>query len=154
MVRKATQNEHSTASGTAAVGQEETIGHLRARRTSLFTQTAVWVTVLICGTLLLGTIGQAWSNSHLAARVQQQQQALQQDQQNNARLKQKATYYQNPSVIESEARQQLGYIRPGEQPIIIEPASSTPQASAPAAHKTVPQQQGFWQSWWRIFFSA
>ncbi len=151
MVRKTAQSENSTA----AVGLEETMGHLRARRTSLFTQTMIWMTILVCGALLLGTIAQAWSNSQLAAKVQQQQQALQQDQKNTAQLKQKAAYYKDPSVIESEARQQLGYVRPGEQPILIEHAGGPAQAAAPTAHKRVTEpQQGFWQSWWHIFFGT
>jgi cell division protein FtsB len=153
MRRKTASSENNATGGTSAVGLEETMGHLRARRTSLFTQTVIWMTVLVCGALLLGTIAQAWSNSQLAAKVQQQQQALQQDKKNTQQLKQKATYYQNPSVIESEARQQLGYVRPGEQPILIEHSSSPAQPVAPTVHKqqTLPQQ-GFWQSWWHIFW--
>jgi cell division protein FtsB len=151
MARKSPQNENSTA----AVGLEETIGHLRARRTSLYRQTMIWITLLVCGALFLGSIAQAWSNSQLAAKVQQQQQALQQDQTMTAQLRQKAAYYKDPSVIESEARQQLGYVRPGEQPILIERTGSATPPVAPTTHKqAAAPQQGFWQSWWHLFFGG
>ena len=52
---------------TRAVGLEETTGRLRARRSSLFTQTIILVTGLVCFAFLLGSLAQAWSNSMLAA---------------------------------------------------------------------------------------
>ena len=104
---------------TAAVGLAETAGRSRARRSSLFTQTIIWVTGLICLALLLGSLGQAWSNSQLMQRVQAAQQQTQQLQAHHHSLSRLANYYKDPFVIESEARQQLGYVRPGEHPLVI-----------------------------------
>ena len=136
---------------TSAVGLEETAGHKRARRTSLFTKTVIWVTGLICLAFLLGTLGQAWSNSQLMQRVQDAQLHLQQAQHHHDELVQLANHYKDPFVIEREAREQLGYIRPGEHPVVISSSPDQGQRNAPQQSNTSPQQ-GFWQEWWNIFF--
>lgn len=139
------------ANVTSAVGMEEPAGRQRARRHSLFTQTVMWITGLICIAFLLGSLAQAWSNSQLMQRVQSDQQKLQQLQGQHTRLGQQAAYYKDPAVIESEARQQLGYIRPGEQPVVIVGASN--QSTQDVQQKTTPvSNQGYWQDWWHIFF--
>src|SRR3989441_12935412 len=104
---------NSSPNVTAAVGLEETAGSLRARRSSLFTQTVIWVTGLICLALLLSSLAQAWSNSQLMQRVTSAQQQYQQILDKHDYLTKLANYYKDPFVIESEARQQLGYVRPG-----------------------------------------
>jgi cell division protein FtsB len=145
--------EGNTANVTSAVGMEETVGRLRARRNSLFTHTVMWVTGLICIALLLGTLAQAWSNSHLMQQVQIAQQQLYQLQSNHSRLTQQVDHYQNPAVIENEARQQLGYVRPGEQPVIVmSSGQQSQQAKGQRRRSTV--QQGFWLDWWNAFFGG
>src|SRR5436305_161845 len=109
----------SNANVTSAVGMEETVGRRRARRTSFFTHTLLWTTSLICIALLLGSLAQAWSNSLLMKQVQDAQQKYTQLKTQNVQLKNQIEQYKDPAVIESEARQQLGYIRPGEHAIII-----------------------------------
>ena len=95
------------------MGLEETVGRVRARRSSLFTQTIVWVTGLVCLAFLLGSVVQIWSNGQLAQTLQQEQRKTQQLQSDHNKLVQQASHYQDPYVIEQEARQQLGYARTG-----------------------------------------
>lgn len=141
------------ASVTSAVGMQESARRTRARRQSLFTQTVIWVTGLICLSFLLATLAQAWSNSQLMQRVQATQQQVQQLQQHHDDLAQAAKYYNNPYVLESEARQHLGYVRPGEHSVIVVSPASAPSQSVP--RKNVPvHQQGFWQDWWHTFFGS
>ena len=142
--------EGQTPYVTSAVGLEETEGRVRARRASLFTQTVVWVTILVCLAFLVGALFQTWSNARLAQDLQQALQQTQQLQRYHNSLEQQISYYQDPYVIESEARQQLGYSRSGEHVVIVihaatqnQPSSSS-QSGSPSA--------GFWQSWWNIFF--
>ncbi|HLG75027.1 MAG TPA: septum formation initiator family protein [Ktedonobacteraceae bacterium] len=136
---------------TSAIGMEETPGHLRARRNSLFTQTVIWVTGLICTAFLVGTLAQAWSNSFLMQKVQSAQNALHQKQELHDRLQNAANYYKDPAVIESEARQQLGYVRPGEQAIVIvNTGNGQPQAAMQS--RQAPPQHVYWQAWWKLFF--
>jgi len=143
--------ENSNPNVTAAVGLSETVGRLRARRSSLFTRTVIWVTGLICLAFLLGSLAQAWSNSQLMQRVQTAQQQTQQLQAHHDYLSRLVNYYKDPFVIESEARQQLGYVRPGENPVVV--VSSTGQAQQPATrHTQPPAPQGFWQEWLDVFF--
>src|SRR6266516_4212349 len=137
---------------TRAVGLEETTGRLRARRSSLFTQTIILVTGLVCFAFLLGSLAQAWSNSMLMRQVQDAQQQTQQLQAYHAHLAQQAQYYSTPFVIESEARQNLGYIRPGEHLVVIVGSNQQGQQNTP--HTSHPQViQSFWQQWWDVFFA-
>ncbi len=141
----------SNANVTSAVGTEETFGRRRARRSSLLSRTIIWVTGLICLAFLLATLAQAWSNSQLMQRVRQQQQQLQQTQEHNAYLKKLANHYKDPSVIEREAREELGYIRRGEHAVVI--VSEDNQAQPASPHPTQrPAPQSYWQQWWNVFF--
>jgi len=136
---------------TRAVGLEESTGRLRARRSSLFTQTIILVTGLVCFAFLLGSLAQAWSNSMLMRQVQDAQQQTQQLQAYHDHLAQQAQYYSTPFVIESEARQHLGYIRPGEHLVVIVGSNQQGQQNTP--HTSHPQViQSFWQQWWNVFF--
>jgi cell division protein FtsB len=135
------------------VGLGETAGRLRARRTSLYTQTVVWVTGLICLAFLLGALAQAWSNNQLAQNMQQEQQHIQQLQQQHTNLQQAANHYQDPYVIESEARLQLGYARPGEHIMVVTNPATQNQPQTYTTNNAF-SFQGFWQAWWNIFFGS
>jgi len=136
---------------TSAVGIEETVGSSRARRSSLFAQTIIWMTGLICLALLFSSLAQAWSNSALMQRVQSAQQQYQQLQDKHDALVKLANYYKDPYVVESEARQQLGYVRPGEYPVIFTSATTKTQPVV-SDHQKRAAQQGYWQEWWDAFF--
>jgi cell division protein FtsB len=130
---------------------EETVGHQRARRNSLFTQTVIWVTGLVCLAFLLGSLAQAWSNSQLMQRVQSAEQQLQQSQSHHNALAHLADHYKDASVIEDQAREQLGYIRPGEHlVVVISPADQGKRQVQNHMHSSAPG--GFWQEWWNALF--
>jgi cell division protein FtsB len=136
---------------TRAVGLEETTGRLRARRSSLFTQTIILVTGLVCFAFLLGSLAQAWSNSMLMQRVQEAQQRTHLLQTYHDQLAQQAQHYSDPFVVESEARQDLGYIHPGEHPVVIVGSNQQEQQrTRQTPHPSV--TQNFWQQWWNVFF--
>jgi len=145
--------EGSNVHVTSAVGMEDTVGHQRAKRNSLFAQTVIWISGLVCSAFLLGTFAQACSNSLLVQQVQTAQQSLQQVRDKHTQLKRAVDYYNDPSVIESEARQQLGYVRPGEQAVVIVSTDQGGQQRT-AKQKSGPHQQGYWQDWWHIFFDS
>lgn len=143
----------NSASVTSAIGMGESAGRLRARRSSLFTQTVIWVTGLICMAFLLGTLAQAWSNSQSAQQVQAAQQQLQRIQDHNKVLTKAASHYQDPVVVENEARQQLGYTRPGEHPVVVVGTNDV-QQQVTKKRVTTQTRQGFWQDWWNAFFGG
>jgi cell division protein FtsL len=136
---------------TSAVGVEETAGRSRARRSSLFTQTLLWITGLVCLALLAGSVTQAWTNYQLNQSLQQLQQLTQQMQQDHDKLQQQVGYYQDPAVIESEARQQMGYAQPGDHVVVVVPGSYKQQGQSPA-QPMGNSSLGFWQAWWDFFF--
>jgi cell division protein FtsB len=144
-------SEANNANVTSAVGMEETAGRIRARRYSLFTQTILWFTGLVCVAFLLGSLVQAWSDSQLEQKVQLAQQQLKQEQARHNSLVQSAQHYKDPAVIESEARQQLGFARPGDHVVIVVTANDSKQTGAQQNSHSV-QKQGFWQDWWHTFF--
>lgn len=146
--------EGSNANVTSAVGMEETVGYQRAKRNSLFTQTIISISGLICSAFLLGTFAQAYSNNLLEQQVQTAQQSLQQVLAKHKDLKQAVDYYKDPAVIESEARQQLGYVRPGEQAVMVVSRDTGEPQQHSLNPKNRPQPQGFWQDWWHIFFGG
>lgn len=143
--------EGSNANVTSAIGMGETVGRQRARRNSLFTQTVLWVTALICIAFLIGSFTQAWSNSQLMQKVQVAQQQLEQTQALHNQLAQTANHYKDPAVIESEARQQLGYVRPGDHLVVVVNASDQGQQNMRKQVATG-GGQSFWQEWWHTFF--
>jgi cell division protein FtsB len=145
------QTEGNNANVTSAVGMEETAGRIRARRYSLFTQTILWFTGLVCVAFLLGSLVQAWTDSQLEQSVQLAQQQLKQEQARHDSLVQAAQHYKDPAVIESEARQQLGFARPGDHVVIVVNANDSRQAGAQKNSQSA-QKQGFWQDWWHTFF--
>jgi hypothetical protein len=111
------------------------------------------MTGLICAAFLLATFSQAWSNSNLMAQVQQEGQTLNQVSTQHAQYQKAHQYYGDPGTLESEARQNFGLIRPGEQPVIIMHAGN--QGPSPAQQpQSPPEKPGFWQDWWQIFFGS
>ena len=145
------QPEKSNPNITSAVGMQETAGRLRAKRHSLFTQTVIWVTGVICMAFLLGSLAQAWSNSQLMQKVQDAQQQLSQLKDEQKHINHLVSYYKDNAVIEREAREQLGYIRPKEHLVVIDsPNTPTPQSTS--QQRAISPQNGFWLQWWNIFF--
>ncbi len=138
---------------TSAIGIEETQGRARARRSSLFTRTIIWVTGLVCLAFLLGSLAQAWTNSQLTQQLRATQAQTQQAQSYRDYLAQQANRYQDPAVIAKEAREQLGYVRPGERPVVIVGSKQTSSQVPSPDRKTAPSQN-FWQAWWNIFFGS
>jgi len=145
------RSEVSTANVTSAIGMEETVGHLRTRRNSLFARTVLGITGLVCAAFLLGTLTQAWSNSQLTQKVQTAERSLQTMRAENQNLKKQTQHYQDPAVIESEARQKMQYVRPGEQSVVVTNKGNQEQAQTPP-NKNVAQPQNYWQDWWKVFF--
>jgi len=87
----------------------------------------------------------------LMQNLLQQQQATQRLLAQHARLEQQARSYQDPYVIESEAREQLGYARPGEHVVVVVGPQNQSRSPASATTHSAPPR-GFWQAWWNLFF--
>src|SRR5215469_13375086 len=92
------RSEGSNANVTSAIGMEETVGHLRTRRNSLFARTVLLITGLVCAAFLLGSLAQAWSNNQLTQKVQAANQILEQERNENKNLMQQTQHYNDPAV--------------------------------------------------------
>lgn len=138
---------------TSAIGFEDSSRRARGRRSSFFSRTVIWVTGLVCLALLLASLAQAWSNSQLNQHVQETRAQLQQLRQHHDDLVHLADRYKDPNVIESEARQQMGYVKPGEHPIVIVGAPDSVAQSHVSPGKST-QVTNYWYLWWNIFFGS
>lgn len=66
-----------------------------------------------------------------------------------------ATYVQSESYLESYARNEGNYIRPGEQRVVPLIVEGTPQPTvAPAATRDPAAQALPWQAWWQLLTDA
>ncbi len=68
-------------------------------------------------------------------------------------LQKQAEYYRDPFIVESEARQQMGYIKPGEHSIIVMGAPEPKPPAQTVAESKSPKANNFWQEWWQVFFN-
>lgn len=121
-------------------------------RPPLLSRVIVWCTVLLCLLLLLATFGQAWNVYQLHQQVAAQQQAVNQLAAQNQQLQSAIQTLQDPTTIEREARG-LGYIFPGDQPVVIvsgKPSPTPPVKPAPSASNP----WGFWSDWLKFFFGG
>lgn len=137
--------------------REEALALTAEPRPPLISRVIVWCTVIICLLLLLATFGQAWNVYGLNQQVAAQQQAVQQLADQNQQLQSAIRVLQEPGTIEQEARR-LGYIYPGDQPVVVIVSGTPPPAAPPSpSAKTAPPPSnpwGFWSDWLKFFFGG
>jgi hypothetical protein len=124
-------------------------------RTTLLTRTVLGTTAAICGALLVATLSEAWVTYRLEQQVSQAQAAnawLRHDASATAR---QVVWAQAPQTIEDEARAR-GYVRPGDQPVVIAAGQAAPAMPAPArpARANGGGLTGQWPDWWQLFFGG
>ncbi|HEY7126323.1 MAG TPA: septum formation initiator family protein [Ktedonobacterales bacterium] len=136
--------------------REEALALIAEPRPPLISRVIVWCTVIICLLLLLATFGQAWNVYGLNQQVITQQQAVQRLEDQNQQLQSAIQVLQEPDTIEQEARR-LGYIYPGDQPVVVIVSGTPPPVPpAPPAKPTPPPSNpwGFWSDWLKFFFGG
>ena len=92
-------------------------------RAPLATRTLFWAVMVICGALLVATLSEAWVRVGVERQVvaaQARNAALQRE---VSALGQAIAVAQSPETIEREARA-WGYLRPGDQPVLVAPATN------------------------------
>ena len=140
---------------TAARRREELAGLAAlpaGPKPSFLSRVIIWGTVAICGLLILATLGEVWTVYRLNQQIDANQQIAAQLQAQNQQLSSAVQQLQQPSTIEQEARK-LGYIFPGDQPVVV--VTTTP-AATPSSHAAPPASNwwGFWPDWLKLFFGG
>jgi cell division protein FtsB len=125
----------------------------RETKPPLLTRTIAWVTGALCGLLILACIGEAWTVHRLNQQIAASQQSVNQLQTQNEMLKKLIQTLQQPGTIEEEARK-LGFIFPGDQPVVIVIASSPPAPTTTPAPPSSSNFWGFWPDWLKFFFGG
>ncbi len=156
----ADQQEHAPTGGVkgrrTAARREERPGAASLPpepRPSLLARTIVWGTAALCALLILATIGEAWTVQGFHQQIDANQQVVNQLQTQQQSLKQSIQQLQQAQTIEQEARK-LGYIFPGDQPVVIVPGASPPATTQPPAPASSPGWWGFWPDWLKLFFGG
>ncbi|GEM_PF-1839736 len=159
-------------SSTTEIDSQSLSGSLEGRRTTalreslaaatapsrqpkppLLTRTIIWVTAALCGLLILAGIGEAWTVHRLNQQIAASQQSVNQLQAENEALKKLIQTLQQPGTIEEEARK-LGFIFPGDQPVVIVIASLPPAPTTAPAPPSSSNFWGFWPDWLKFFFGG
>jgi cell division protein FtsB len=128
-------------------------------RTTLYTRTVVWATAAICAALIVATLSEAWVNYRLQQQVRQAQAANAQIQQDSTATAGRIAQAESPATIEDEARAR-GYVRPGEQAVVIAGSQPTPSAGSSSQGSTSGAAHhgaslgGHWLDWWQLFFGG
>ncbi len=125
----------------------------RQPKPPLLTRTIIWGTAALCGLLILACIGEAWTVHRLNQQIAASQQGVNQLQNQNEVLKKLIQTLQQPGTIEEEARK-LGFIFPGDQPVVIVIASSPPVSTTAPAPPSPSNFWGFWPDWLKFFFGG
>lgn len=99
----------------------------RQRPVTLTRALVVWVTLALCGALLVGVGVEYWLRANLERQVAQTQTQNDTLQHDITRTRYATTQAQASATIEREARA-WGYTRPGETPIVIAAPTPTPTA--------------------------
>lgn len=120
---------------------------------SMLARLIVWGTMAICGLLVLATLGEVWTVHRLHQQVAASQQAANQLQNQNRALATQIAQLQQPETIEYEARQ-LGYIYPGDQPVVVVTTQPTPSTTTQQSASAAKSGWGFWPDWLKLFFGG
>jgi len=123
-----------------------------AAQPSLLARMIVWGTIAICALLILATISEVFTVHQLNQQVAAAQQQNAQLQEQNQVIATQIAQLQDPQTIEQEARQ-LGYIYPGDQPVVVVTTQPAP-APAPRASQPAASWWGFWPDWLKLFFGG
>jgi hypothetical protein len=122
------------------------------QKPSLLARLIIWGTAAICGMLLLASLGEAWTVHRLNQQIAANQQAADQLQTQNQQLARNIQQLQQASTIEQEARR-LGFIFPGDQPVVVV-TTPPPSTAAPPAAPPSSGWWGFWPDWLKLFFGG
>ncbi len=156
---KATISEPSSASrksGRRVAARREKQSGAQASagepKPSLLARIIVWGTMAICVLLILATIGEVWTVHQLNQQVAAGQQQNNQLQAQNQAIATSIAQLQQSQTIEQEARQ-LGFIYPGDQPVVVATTQPAPTATQKRTQPTS-GWWGFWPDWLKLFFGG
>lgn len=92
---------------------------------------------------IVGSIISLRQNSHIVTELQQQEES---EKQKRQFLKQQLYYVNTPQFVESQAREKLGMVKPGEH-VVLAPPTATSESLIISVDNS-PN----WKKWWNLFF--
>ncbi|MBI2952958.1 MAG: septum formation initiator family protein [Chloroflexi bacterium] len=113
----------------------------------------VAVLVAVLGLLLFSFSSLALSGYRLNQQAESLQQEIQALKAKNEELQKQSRYLESDEGIEKMAREQLGWVKPGETGIVTVPSKAQvtgTSTSPPSQSRVVPN----WQRWWDLFFGG
>lgn len=67
-------------------------------------------------------------------------------------LEQQVEWLQTDQAVEALAREELGWVKPGETGIIVVPSAPTTVAAEPSQVRLKTSRVPNWERWWTLFF--
>lgn len=111
------------------------------------------VLVAFSGLLLFSFGGLVLSNYNLNRQAESLREEIENLKAQNEELQNEVKYWESDEGLERLAREQLGWVKPGDTGVVILPSEIQGQDHAnPAA--PVRQEAPNWQLWWDMFFGG
>jgi cell division protein FtsB len=105
-----------------------------------------WVILIVGLVLAVKTAGNIVRLWKAGGRVSDNQNMLQTIEKENAQLKERLEAVKSEEFVEKEARDKLGYVKPGEELVII------PKAEQADRKSEEPKNEPNWVKWQRLYF--
>ncbi len=101
--------------------------------------------------LIFGLVRDIWQLLHADERVKEATDRLTKTRQENKVLKDKLQYYQSDEFLETQIRDKLQLIKPGETMVIL-PDNLSPETDEVVASKSSSEELANWQKWLKLFW--
>ncbi|OGG08732.1 hypothetical protein A2154_03930 [Candidatus Gottesmanbacteria bacterium RBG_16_43_7] len=116
--------------------------NMKILKNPLFSFFYLTIGLLLIVNLLRSIYEQSTRKNLVTERIEAQEKVRQE----NIRLKREIEKSQQPFFIETQARDALGLVKPGETMVIMTPSEAT------AAGETEVKESVPWRAWWKLFF--
>jgi cell division protein FtsL len=107
--------------------------------------------VVVAGFIMFSFSGLVVNGYRLNRQAEALRQNIQELKTENDQLQQEATNLESDQGLEKLAREELGWVKPGDVAIITIPTNSEEQVSQSAPKAQAPEIP-HWQRWWDMFF--
>jgi cell division protein FtsB len=112
---------------------------------------AIAVLVAFSGLIVFSFSGLVLSGYRLNQQAEALRQEIRELKVEDEQLQKDATYLESDEGLETLAREQLGWVKPGEVAVITIPSKTEERETAGPVEPRM-RERPYWQRWWDMFF--
>lgn len=112
---------------------------------------ATYLIYIVIILLIVGLTKDIWQLSHADDRVKEAEQKLAKIKLEQQKLNSQLNYYQSPEFLETQIRDKLQMIKPGETMVVL-PEGLLSEATEDAQQPISNEEPANWQKWWQLFW--